>query len=150
VISNYDGQGLSFVYPENWKVEESTDEWPREILLQSPSGAFLSLHLYATGSSEPELVEQALQSIRAEYEERDIEALPFKDSLVIDGPKARGYNVSFSLLDFIVQAQVRCFRHADYVILTMCQAEDREFDQLEQVFLAILWSLIHPQTSNAE
>ncbi|MFT7642541.1 MAG: hypothetical protein ACI9G1_004299, partial [Pirellulaceae bacterium] len=33
----FDQNGLRVIYPENWEVDEnSTDEWPRSVSLQSP------------------------------------------------------------------------------------------------------------------
>jgi len=142
VTANYDAYGLNFVYPENWNLIEACDEWPKEITLETPSGAFLSLHIYPEESLPAKVVEEALQSIREEYDDRGMESVPFDGNLVLDGPSAVGYNVSFSLLDFIVQSQLRCFVHGDSPILAISQAEDREFEELHEVFLAILWSLV--------
>lgn len=142
MTANYDANGLNFVYPENWKLDEACEEWPKEITIEAPSGAFLSLHVYPDEAIASEIVEEALELIRKEYDEQDMECVPFEGKLIfLEGPSAVGYDVSFSLLDFIVQSQLRCFTHNGHPVLAICQAEDREFDELHQVFLAILWSL---------
>lgn len=143
MIAQYDGHGLSFVYPENWTLDEACDEWPKEVQIESPGGAFLSLHIYPEDSSAGEVVAEAIKTIREDYEERGLELLPFAGNLLENGPPAEGYDITFSLLDFIVQIQLRCFMHQDQLVLAMCQAEFREFEELQQVFLAILWSMVH-------
>jgi hypothetical protein len=142
VIGNYDANGLKFAYPENWKVREACAGCPKEIIVESPSGAFLSLHIYPEDSSPAQIVEEAIRSLRDEYEDRGIELRPYSGELVSGGPVAGGYDVSFSLLDFIVHVQLRCFRHDERTILSIWQAEDREFDRLRRVALAMLLSLV--------
>lgn len=141
MIGHYNANGLEFAYPENWKIHEACAGYPKEIMVESPSGAFLSLHIYPDASAES-VLDEAVRSLRDEYEDRGMELVPYAGELVAGGPVASGYDVSFSLLDFIVQVQLRCFCHDEGIILSMWQAEDREFDQLRQVFLAMLLSLV--------
>lgn len=149
--AQYSANGLNFVYPENWKLEETSEGWPREVLLESPGGAFFSLHIYPPDSDPAQVASEALQSLQTEYDNADWEVNPYEDALiVVEGspelsnrsPAALGFDATFSLLDFIVQIEIRAFRCEDRVILALFQAEDREFEQLRQVFLAMLWSLL--------
>ncbi len=149
--AQYADHGLRFVYPENWKLEESAEDWPREILLEAPGGALFTLHLYPETAEPAQIAAEALESLQGEYDKADWEVEPYEDPLiVVEGspeltersPVALGYDCTFSLLDFIVQVEIRVFRYDDMVILALFQAEDRDFDSPRQVFLAMLWSLL--------
>jgi len=60
-----------------------------------------------------------------------------------------GFDLSFYYLDLISTASVRCFRTGRATYAFFCQAEDREFTQIQQVFLAMatsfLGNLTHPK-----
>jgi hypothetical protein len=161
VTAIYEGNDVSFVYPENWKLSESHDEgWPRGVEVESPTGAFLSLHLYLAGSEEPDLLlDSAVESLREEYDHQEMEIVP-SDRPLFDIALSQQYgeagagkpptsasvrDISFSLLDFIVRIRFLCFEVKGRLVLAICQAEDREFDQIEPVYQAMLWSLVHPQ-----
>ena len=55
--------------------------------------------------------------------------------------------MNFYCLDFLVTSQVRALRHGHAVYLLTYQAEDREFDQLADVFRAITASMLAAETA---
>ena len=77
--------------------------------------------------------------MRQEYEELEAEAVQEK----LAGRDTVGYDLNFYCLDLINTAVVRSFRTNRRTYTIFYQAEDREFAQVEQVFLAIATSLIN-------
>src|SRR5688572_25221944 len=102
----YDNFEIHFLYPENWALsEEEREEWPRAVLLQSPAGAFWSIHVYPSRQNENKLALDAVNGLREAYEDVEAEEVYEK----IGSVSSVGYNLDFIYLDFIVQAQVRSF-----------------------------------------
>ena len=54
--------------------EESGDDWPKTVTVQSPDGAFLSIYVYEEGSVNlRDLVREAVDAMRVEYEDLEAE-----------------------------------------------------------------------------
>jgi len=145
MISTFDKAGLRFQYPENWSLtDESLDDWPKSVTVQSPGGGFCSIVLYDHGTEPNTLLEQTLSQMRAEYPE-------LESSVVVeqfDETAATGYEMFFYCFDFLVSARVFVLRAADgRVFLFLWQAEDRDFAQVEPVFRAITTSLLREQAA---
>jgi hypothetical protein len=85
-----------------------------------------------------DLAEAALQAMRQEYSELDAERVREKSA----GRELIGYDLNFYCLDLTNTALVRAVRTADATYLILCQAEDREFAEVEAVFRAITASLL--------
>jgi hypothetical protein len=131
--------GLRFQYPENWALDEADARTGCEsATVVSPGGAFWSVSRHPASTDPHELARTALQAMRQEYESLESEA--------VDEPMAGldtvGYDLNFYCLDLTNTAKVRCLRVGDAVYTIFFQAEDREFDALQQVFAAISWSLL--------
>ena len=137
----YDNLGIRFQYPENWQLAQEVAEGsPCEVLVETPGGGFWSVLVYPGTSDPDQLAAETLRTMRGEYE--DLEAEPFVD--VIGDFKADGFEMHFYCLDFVVTSRVLAFRHEDRTLLVLYQAETSEFDQLEQVFRAVTFSLQQP------
>jgi len=134
----YEKFGVKFLYPENWQIAaEGGDEWPKVVTVQSPDGAFLSLYIYEGSVDLRELVREAVDAMRQEYE--DLEA---EEVLHPTDGSDYGYNLDFYYLDLVVSAQIRGALVPGKAVVWQCQAESREFDKCELVFRAITTSLL--------
>jgi len=128
--------GIKFLYPENWQIaEESGDDWPQTVTVQSPEGAFLAIYVYEGGVNLRDLVREAVKAMQAEYE--DIEA----EEILQPEEADYGYNLDFYCLDLVVTAHIRGALLPGLAVVWQSQAETREFDQCELVFKAITTSL---------
>ena len=136
--ATYSKAGLSFHYPDNWVITDDTDEIPRTVSLQSPSGAFWSVDIHPFSIDQEFLLQEMLNAMKDEY--ADIEVDPVEDETV--GISSTGYDLTFYCLDFLVTCHVRCFQHGHAVYVMTYQAEDREFEQLHEVFRAITTSML--------
>jgi len=135
----YEKMGIRFLYPDNWTLdEEEALRGNSSITVHSPGGAFWSLVLHSAGADPAELAATALRALQAEYQ--DSEAVPVNEQ--INGRSISGYDLNFFYLDFTNTALIRAFRTAGASCLVLCQAEDREFEGLAPVFLAMTTSLL--------
>jgi hypothetical protein len=135
----YDKLGVRFLYPENWRVaDEELDEWPRSVSVQSPGSGFWSLHVYQAPVDPATIAAEVLQTMKEEYS--GLEAIEVTER--IGDAEAVGHDMDFCCLDFIVTSHTRSFRLGDLTFLMLCQAENREFEQLAEVFLAMTLSLL--------
>ena len=137
----YNNSGVHFQYPENWTILEESQEWPHEITLESPSGAFWALHVYFPPTDPSELASDALDAMRMEYENVEVE--PVRE--MIGTVPTEGFDMSFFYLDLLINCRTRSFTLGDKTFLLITQAEDRDYDELEPVFRAITISLLRGQ-----
>lgn len=135
----YDKSGLKFQYPDNWKLEEDEPRPGRNAAtVYSPGGAFWSVAVRPPQSDPRELIAEAVEAMREEYSVVEAE----ETSEIISGFEAVGCDLSFFYLDLISTSAVRCIRTQKATYLIYCQGEDREFETLEPVFLAMTYSLL--------
>jgi hypothetical protein len=141
----YDQPGICFDYPENWDVEESEPvatgvaqvEY-QQVAVQAPGGAFWTVSRYAGSDDVTKEVDAVVRAMRESYPHMDVE--PINEA--IDGHRVAGFELTFFYLDLISTAQVRGVVTRDDGWVIFCQAEDREFEKLGDVFKAMTTSLL--------
>jgi hypothetical protein len=139
--------GVRFLYPDNWVLdEEDTPGGNPSVTVQSPGGAFWSLAIHSPTTDPDELAQAALKALKAEYQDSESEAVTER----IGDRSIDGYDFHFFYLDFVNTAIVRGFRTPNASCLVLCQAEDREFDELGVVFRAITTSLLSSCEADAD
>ncbi len=137
--SIFEQHGLRFEYPENWGLEEATENRVEQVVVSSPNTGFWHLSKYPEGTDLESLFDEALAALRTEYQ--DMETEPASDLLVEDRP-LMGFDVNFICLDLTNTCWLRGFQADGATFLLLCQAEDREFAQVSPVFQAMLASLL--------
>ena len=136
----YDRDGITFQYPDNWELDEDPPKgFPRTISLTAKDGAFWSAAFYLKDQPLKELQHQYVEAIEGEYEGVEIDDVEFE--LVDETILATDFQ--FYCLDFLVHSRLIVTEIGPYHALITWQAEDRDFDQLEQVFKAITFSVLH-------
>jgi hypothetical protein len=90
MTQHYEADGVSFDYPDDWKLdrEESADGWT--VQLQSADTAFLTLTCDCSGATADEIATAALDALKAEYPTLEVQAQV--DSLA--GQMAVGHDIS--------------------------------------------------------
>ncbi|MFN7875064.1 MAG: hypothetical protein ACK5PB_07105 [Pirellula sp.] len=141
----YQGLGLSCMYPENWKLSEdsSPSGSPTAFMIESPTSAFMTVSVFPWNVAPRETIENAREAMEAEYPESEFEA--FEPNLQLRGEPiadARAGDVRFYYLDLLVISRLISFTVEKKTYLVQIQAEDRDFDKLEQVFQAMLVSML--------
>ncbi|MBN8627659.1 MAG: hypothetical protein J0M17_19450 [Planctomycetes bacterium] len=131
--------GLQFVYPDNWSVDETEAlEGAASVTVYSPGGSFWSVSLHPRETPPQELVRSAVKALKQTYDELDAEDV----TQDLAGKHLIGSDVNFYCLDLTNTAQVRAFAAPNYNVVILCQADDREFAEIEQVFQAMTFSLL--------
>ena len=138
--AEYSKMGARFSYPENWTLDtDELNEKGNSITVYSPGGGLWSLGVHPAGTNAGQLAAEALEAMGEEYEHlesREISETNAEDILV-------GYDLNFFYLDLTSTAKIRCVRRSGATYAIFCQAEDREFEQIGEVFRAITASLLY-------
>jgi hypothetical protein len=137
MAERFENNVISFLYPENWRLEREENETGWSVLLQSPDTAFFLLSLDEDGPDSEYVANTALEALREDYD--DLEADECVDSLA--GQPAVGHDIRFTSLDLTNTCWTRSFYCADGTVLVMCQLNDLELEQHEPVLRAICASL---------
>jgi hypothetical protein len=137
MAERFEQSGISFTYPENWRLEREENDAGWTVLLQSPDTAFFLLSLNEEQPDSEQMVGTALEALKDDYP--DLEADECVDSLA--GQPAVGHDIRFTSLDLTNTCWTRSFYCADGTILVMCQLNDLELEQHEPVLRAICASL---------
>jgi len=145
-MNTYDKHGYSFVYPENWQLDESEfEDGEGSVSLSAPGGEFWILVVRPAGFDPMKLANDALETMTAEY--RDIEYAPIRRNIA--GYTLTGYEMNFFFLDLTSTAMVLTFAdlHRTFSIFWQCgdllvvTSEPEPF-AYEDVFEAITTSLL--------
>jgi hypothetical protein len=137
--ATYDKLGVKFQYPDNWTLDEKDAlEGENSVSVYSPDEAFWSLVIHPSHVDPEDLLATALKTMRKLYEELDAE----RAEETIAGRKLSGYDLNFYCLDLTNTALLRALRTPAASYLILCQADDRELEQVEPVFRAITASFV--------
>jgi hypothetical protein len=137
--SEFKGMGISFLYPDNWALEEeAATDGHGSVTVYSPSGAFLSISIHPPLTDPIVLANKAIDVIREEYNEADVE----EAQETLSGKELVGYDLNFFCMDLTSTAKVRCLRTDRATYAVFCQGEDADFARLARVFEAITASLL--------
>jgi hypothetical protein len=133
----FERDGIRFTYPKGWVLETETEEGAWTASLQGPGTAFL-VFSYLPGVDDPsELVETAVEGLRADYPELDAEDAV--DTLA--GQPAIGADVSFVHFDLINTCWVRAVPARDGALLVLAQCTDEELADLGDALKDVMASL---------
>jgi hypothetical protein len=136
--ATFDQLGFFFEYPDNWSVDYVDDDAIRQVVVSSPHTAFWQLSKHPPELELEPLFDEVLATLRSEYQEIEVE--PEED--MVEGHLVSGYTVNFFCLDLTSTCCLRGIKTSEANYLLVCQAEDREFAQVELVFRAMLASVL--------
>jgi hypothetical protein len=129
--------GVSFDYPETWRLEREESDSGWTVLLQSPGTAFLTLTLDSSMPLAEEMAGAALEAMRAEYP--DLEAEAAVETLA--GEMAVGHDMQFFSFDLTNTCWTRSLYAGAGTLLLLCQSNDLELEEYEPVLRAVCASL---------
>ena len=137
--ARFDKLGISFLYPENWTLDDSDALLGRKsVTLYSPGGGFWTVAIHSGSADPTKLATAVLDAMKKEYPGLEIDEA-FEQ---IAGHDLIGYDLAFYYLDLVNTASIRSLRVGQTSYTIFCQAEDREFDQFRMVFQAMTTSLV--------
>jgi hypothetical protein len=135
--SQFQKNGITFRYPENWALDRDEHESGWTVTVQSPETAFLSVTFDADAPDMAGMADAALDTLRAEYPA--LEAEPRVESIA--GQPAVGHDVRFFSFDLTNTAGIRAFRAEEGSVLVLWQFTDLEQDHNGPVLKAICKSI---------
>ena len=137
MAARFERDGVSFQYPESWRLEREELEGGWSVTLQSPGTAFLTL-TFDEGMPEVEaMADAALAALREVYP--DLEADDRVEQFA--GQMAVGHDVTFISLDLTNTCWTRSFQSDTGTLLLLCQSSDFEMEQYGPVLRAVCASL---------
>ena len=133
----FERDGLSFQYPENWRIEteDADDGW--SVHVQSPATAFMLLSYYPGVVDPGPLLAEALGTLKEMYKELETEDM----QETIAGSPATGLDIGFVSLDFTNTCRLRGLQVIDGCLIVLCQCTDAELNLNGLVMQAICKSL---------
>jgi hypothetical protein len=136
-MQEFSEDGLTFAYPDDWKLvrEAAPEGWT--VTLQSPGTAFAVVRLDRSLPTTEEVATQALDALREEYPQLD--ALPSIE--MIGGEMAVGHDLEFFSLDLATTCSTRSFYAGAGTVFLMRQVCDVDEDLYQPALLALSASL---------
>jgi hypothetical protein len=135
--SLFEREGISFRYPETWRLEPEEGAGIWTVSLQSPGTAFLTLTFDEDMPPPEEMADAALAVLREEYP-----TLEAEDRVeTVAGQMAVGHDVSFISLDLTNTCWTRSFHTENGTVLVLCQTSDVELEKYGPVLRAVCASL---------
>ena len=131
----YRGMDFEMPYPETWRfTEEKQGEWVDSVTFESPDSAFIYIQRFGPGIATDEILQNAIDGMKREYDEIEQEDLDFD----LGGDESYGCDLTFYLLDLLVVSRLLALQIDRHAFLIQFQAEDRDFDRLRDVVHAML------------
>lgn len=138
--ARFDSLGISFQYPENWTLDDSDALLGRKsVSVYSPGGAFWSIAIHSDSADPDELTKTIIDALGQEFD--GLEIRETEENLV--GYDLVGCNLAFFCLDLTNTARIRTLRFAHSTYTVYCQAEDREYERVNEVFQAMTVSFLN-------
>jgi hypothetical protein len=137
MAGQFEQQGVSFQYPENWRLEKEETETGWTVTVQSPNTAFFLLSYDEEMPPMEQVLETTLEALRSDYP--DLEVYDQLETLA--GQPAAGHDIQFTSLDLTNTCWTRSFYTDHATVLVMCQLTDLDLDIAEPVLRAICASL---------
>jgi hypothetical protein len=135
----FDSLGISFQYPDNWTLDDSDALLGRKsVTVYSPGGAFWSVAIHPGSADPAKLAAAVVEAMKQTYEGLEAE----ETEETVASHRLTGHDMAFYCLDLTNTAEVRSFRVGHTCYTVYCQAEDREFKQLQRVFQAMTTTLL--------
>ena len=137
MVKQFDEDGVSFRYPDDWALEREEAENGWTATLQSKGTAFLVVTLDRAMPEPQQMVHAALEALRSEYPQLDADAAVD----MVAGEMAVGHDIAFFSFDLPVTAWTRSLYCGAGTLLVYWQANDLELPTTEPVLRAICASL---------
>jgi hypothetical protein len=135
MLKEFTKEGISFRYPDDWKLEQEEGDEGWTLSLQSPGTAFMTLTCDSGLPSIEEMAGTALEALRSEYPSLEAESVVEN----MAGEMAVGHDMNFFSLDLPITAWTRSFYADAGTMLILCQTSDLE--QAEPALRAICASM---------
>lgn len=135
--AEFTGCGVRFRYPDRWELSEEPSDEGTTITVSSSGASFWTLSLFFDCPAPKDVVEQALDTFRAEYDELDV----YSVSLELCQRPTSARDIEFVCLEMLNSAFLRSFQTEQFTALVLYQGTDQELEQTREALDAIANSL---------
>jgi hypothetical protein len=132
----YEGNGVTFEYPEDWELTEQVQDDECLITVSGPGTSFWSVGLFCDRPNTEIVLDTVVAAFRDDYP--DLDSYPIEDEIL--GQPASGFDLEFFCLELVNTACVRSFMARDFTVMILSQAEDSELAESKAIFEWILES----------
>jgi hypothetical protein len=129
--------GLSFSYPDDWRLEHEVAPNGWTVTLQSPGAAFAMIQLDRDLPDPRQMVHEALETLKADYPSLEAEAA----IETVAGEMAVGHDMEFFSLDMLNTAWTRSFYGVAGTVFVLCQATGADEEDYEPALRGVVRSL---------
>jgi hypothetical protein len=138
---HFQEDGLSFSYPDDWRIEheEADDGWT--VTLQSPGSAFALIQLDRNLPDPRQMVHEALETLKSDYPSLEAESA----LETVAGEMALGHDIEFFSLDMLNTAWTRSFFSLAGTVFVLCQATGADEEDYEPALRQICASMRHEE-----
>jgi hypothetical protein len=133
----FNEDGLSFDYPEDWRLEREPNDDGWAVTVQSPGTAFMLVQLDRSLPPTEEMIKATLEAMQQDYPA--LEAAPAIDTLA--GEMAIGHDIEFFSLDTANVAWTRSFYGMAGTVLVLCQVSGLDEQEYEPALRAMCASM---------
>ena len=134
---HFQEDGVSFDYPENWRLEREESETGWTVSLQSPQTAFVVVSCDGSMPSAEDVARATREARQSEYP--GLEADPAVDTLA--GQMAVGHDIRFFSFDLTNTCWTRTIYSESGTLLVLCQANDLELEDHGPILRAMCASM---------
>ena len=129
---------ITFEAPEDWTVERQNSETEISATVTSPGASFLTISLFPDQPVPAELIETAVETFRAEYEELDV----YRVDTELCGRKAEACDLDFVCLDLVNSVFLRSFSTESFTVFILCQTDGAELAATRATFNKLTAGLV--------
>lgn len=131
------GDGLSFSYPDDWRLEREETENGWTVTVQSPGAAFATISLDRDLPDPRDMVQAALEALKADYPTLEADAA----LETVAGEMAVGHDIEFFSLDMVNTCKTRSFHGLAGTVFVMCQASGIDDEDYEPALSGLVASM---------
>jgi hypothetical protein len=136
-MKDFSEDGLSFSYPDDWRLEREPGDDGWTVTLQSPGSAFAMVTMDRDLPEPADVASAALEALQEDYPK--LEAESSVDMLA--GEMAVGHDIQFFTLDLATTCWTRSFHGAAGTVLVLCQVSDLDQEIYEPALRVICSSM---------
>jgi hypothetical protein len=136
-MKQFNEDGLSFSYPDDWRIEHERADNGWTVTLQSPGAAFAMVQLDRDLPDPRQMAHEALETLKADYPTLEADAA----LETVAGEMAVGHDMEFFSLDMVNTCWTRSFYGLAGTVFVLCQATGADEEDYEPALRGIVASL---------
>lgn len=134
----FQGLGIRFRYPDDWRLSEEMGENEVSITVSSPETAIWSATVMRRRPEPEEVLQTAIEVFREEYDDLDVAETHAR----LANREVPAADIDFVCFEMTNTAHLRAFRTGQFTVLVLYQSSDADMDDHNETLEAISDSLL--------